>query len=221
MTLPSDLTLTHPFIMIRQTALTTLAALAFSASSLLAAPQTFDFKDAKGVNNATFKLDAPLEAINGAANGVSGTLTIDPEAPEKTAGKIIVDAKTLHVENAAMKEHLHGPQWLDSAKYGEISFELVKLTDIKTESDVTEATALGKFTLHGVTKELSVPVKATLLKGKLGARTNGKVEGDLLVLRSNFTIKRTDYGINPSAPTDKVADEIQISLSIAGASPKA
>lgn len=206
--------------MIKSSALAALAAFALTALPVAAAPQTFDFKDPKGVNNATFKLDAPLEAINGTANGVSGTVTIDTEAPEKTTGKIVIDAKTLHVENATMKEHMHSPQWLDTAKYPEISFELTKLTNVKTEGDVTEATVVGKFSLHGVTKEISVPVKATLLKGKLGARTNGKVEGDLLVLRSTFTIKRSEYGINPSAPTDKVADEIQISLSIAGASPK-
>jgi polyisoprenoid-binding protein YceI len=47
-----------------------------------------------------------------------------------------------------------------------------------------------------------------------------KLEGDLLVIRSNFTIKRSDFGINPSAPQDKVSDEIQLTLSIAGASPR-
>lgn len=197
-----------------------LAAFALTVVSAAAAPQTFDFKDPKGVNNATFKLDAPLEAINGAANGISGTLTIDPDAPEKTTGTIVVDAKTLHVENSAMKEHLHGEQWLDTAKHGTISFKLEKTSEVKATGDVTEATATGKFSLHGVEKEITVPVKATLLKDKLGARTNGRIEGDLLVLRSTFTIKRSDYGINPGAPTDKVADEIEISLSIAGASPK-
>ena len=36
-----------------------LLALASLTSAALAAPQTFDFKDPKGVNNAVFKLDAP------------------------------------------------------------------------------------------------------------------------------------------------------------------
>ncbi|MGL5020036.1 MAG: YceI family protein, partial [Luteolibacter sp.] len=62
--------------------------------------------------------------------------------------------------------------------------------------------------------------KITLLPGKLADRSNGKMQGDLLVVRSSFTIKRSDFKINTEAPTDKVADEIEISLAIAGAAPK-
>ena len=35
-------------------------------TTLVAAPIEFDFKDPKGVNNAVFKTDAPLESINAA-----------------------------------------------------------------------------------------------------------------------------------------------------------
>ena len=86
---------------------------------------------------------------------------------------------------------------------------------------MAEATVEGKFTLKGVTKPVSVPAKVTLLPGKLADRTNGKMKGDLIVVRSTFTIKRSDYGINPGAPVDKVSDEIEISLALAGASPEA
>ena len=67
--------------------LNTFLVLAGVASAALAAPQTFDFKDPKGVNNAVFKLDAPLEAINGTANGISGTVTFDPATrPPRAVG---------------------------------------------------------------------------------------------------------------------------------------
>ena len=45
------------------------------------------------------------------------------------------------------------------------------------------------------------------------------MKGDLAVIRTSFTLKRSDFGINPKAPEDKVSDEIAVSLSIAGASP--
>ena len=200
----------------KQTLVTLIVAGGITLSAS-AAPQSFDFKDAKGVNNATFKLDAPLEAINGSANGVSGTVDFDADKPAATKGKIVVAAKSLTVGNSMMQEHLHSDGWLDVAKHTEISFDVKSLKDAKTKDNVTTATAVGTFTLKGVSKEISVPVKLTYLKGKLADRTMGKAKGDLLVVRSSFTIKRGDYGIKPGEYGDKVAEEIELSLSIAGA----
>jgi polyisoprenoid-binding protein YceI len=185
----------------------------------VAAPQTFDFKDPKGVNNAVFKLDAPLEAINGSASGVSGSVTFDPANPGATKGKIVVAASSLHVPNPMMKEHLHGAQWLDVAKQPEITFEAKELKNVKTAGDNTSAEVSGTLTIKGVAKEVTAPIKLSYLKGKLSQRVPN-LDGDLLVIRSNFSIKRSDFGINPGAPEDKVSDEIALTLSIAGSSPR-
>lgn len=197
-----------------------LATVILPLAAADAAEQTFDFKDPKGVNTARFMLDAPLESISGNANGVSGTLTIDPEKPEATKGSIVIDAKTLNVENAMMKEHMLGKEWLDVATHPTISFKVSGLTEYKLEGETATANVKGKFNLKGIEKEITVPARVTLLKDKLGARTGGKMQGDLLVVRTEFTIKRSDYGVNPKAPADKVAEDIVISLAIAGASPK-
>ena len=199
------------------TKLITLLGLMAMAGAAVAAPQTFDFKDPKGVNNAVFKLDAPLEAIQGSANGITGSVTFDPEQPALTKGKIVITAASLHVPNPMMNEHLHGGQWMDAAKYAEITFETELLKNVKTSGDATTADVTGKLTIKGVTKEVTAPIKLTYLKDKLGQRVPN-LKGDLLVLRSNFTIKRGDFGINPSAPQDKVSDDIELTLSIAGAS---
>lgn len=201
-----------------KTKLITSLVLSALTGVALAAPQTFDFKDPKGVNNAVFKLDAPLEAINGSANGITGTVEFDAENPAATKGKIVVTTESLTVPNAMMNGHLHSPMWLDAAQFKDITFETTALTNVKTEGTTTTADATGNFTVHGVTKAITVPVKLTYLKGKLGQRVP-KMEGDLLVIRAHFTIKRSDYGINPSAPSDKVSDEIELTLSLAGASP--
>lgn len=195
--------------------------LAVIVSGLVASAHaaTFDFKDPKGVNNAQFHLDAPLEAINGTANGVSGTVTVDPETFGDASGKIVIDASSLQVPNPMMNEHLHGEKWIDAAKYPEISFELKSLEDLKKDGPAATANAVGIFTLHGVSKEITVPVKVTYLPGRLKDRTPN-AEGDLLVIRSEFSIKRGDYGIQPGQAEDKVASEIKITLAIAGAAPK-
>ncbi|HLP78695.1 MAG TPA: YceI family protein [Candidatus Paceibacterota bacterium] len=196
--------------------LTLLAALSGSA---FAAPETFDFKDPKGVNNAQFKLDAPLEAVTGHANGISGTVIFDPEKPGDTKGKIVVASQSLSVPNSMMQGHLHSDKWMDVAKHPEIFFEVKELKNVKTSGGATTADATGTFTCKGVSKELTVPVKLTYLKDKLSQRVPN-MNGDLLVIRANFTIKRSDFNIMAHQVEDKVSDEIELSLAIAGASSK-
>ncbi|MGB8368817.1 MAG: YceI family protein [Limisphaerales bacterium] len=201
-----------------KTKLILLASIAL-AGAALAAPQTFDFKDPKGINNAGFKLDAPLEAINGSASDISGTVTFDPENPGATKGKIIVATRSLMLPNPTQKQHMLSDKWLDATKYPEISFESKEFKNVRTAGDTTTADVTGTFTLKGVSKELTVPVKLTCLKDKLGQRVPNQ-KGDLLVIRASFTIKRGDFNINPGQFEDKVSDTIELTLSIAGASPK-
>jgi polyisoprenoid-binding protein YceI len=189
------------------------------ATAVYAAPQSFDFKDPKGVNNAIFKLDAPLESINGSANGITGTVSFDPENPGATTGKIVVTTASLTVPNPMQNTHMHSDKWLDAAQYPEITFEAKSLANVKTDGNVTTADATGTFTLHGVAKEITVPVKLTYLADKLSARVPN-LKGDLLVIRANFNINREDFNIQKGQFEDKVSPTIDLSLSIAGASIK-
>lgn len=114
---------------------------------------------------------------------------------------------------------MRSDKWLDVTKYPEISFEAKELKNVKTEGDVTTADAVGTFTCKGVSKDMIVPVKLTYLKDKLSQRVPN-MNGDLLVIRSNFSIKRSDFNINPGQFEDKVSEDIAITLSIAGAAAK-
>lgn len=199
-------------------ALACLSALCLG-SSLMAAPIDFDFKDPKGVNNVAFSMDAPLESISGTASGISGKVTFDPQHPDTVKGKIVLEAGSLHVGNPMMKEHMHGKMWMDVAANPSITFELDSVKNVKTTGNETTADAVGKLSMKGVTKEITVPVKFTYLKDKLKTR-GGPREGDLLVVRSQFKVKRTDFGINAGQGEDKVSNEIDLRLSLAGAAPK-
>ena len=189
--------------------LTHIIPLLTLATAVYAAPQAFDFKDPKGVNNAVFKLDAPLESINGSANGISGSVSFDAENPSATTGKIVVTTDSLTVPNPMMNGHLHSDKWLDAAKFPEITFEVKSLANVKTDGNATTADVTGTFALHGVTNEITAPVKLTYLKDKLGDRVPN-MKGDLLVIRANFKINKGQYA-------DKVSTTIELSLSIAGA----
>ncbi|MDB6112805.1 MAG: YceI family protein [Pedosphaera sp.] len=195
-----------------------LAASMGFGSSAFAGPQSFDFKDPKGVNNVVFKTDAPLESINGTANGISGAVSFDPADPGSVKGKIVVESASLRVPNDMMLGHLRSDKWLDVAQYPQITFEALSATNVKTTANVTTADVVGTMTLHGVSQKVTVPVKITYLKDKLKDRFP-KLQGDLLVLRSTFIVKRSDYGINKGTGEDKVSDDIELNLSLAGQSP--
>jgi len=177
----------------------------------------FDFRDPKKVNNVVFLMDAPLEAINGTATGVSGTVSFDPAKPAATTGKIVLSTSSLHVDNPVMKKHMLDEGWMHVSKFPTIEFVVGKMTEVKTSGTTIIATIAGKLTVKGVTKKVSVPVRLTYLKGMLIKRN--RVPGDLLVLRSDFTIKRSDYGINAGNNEEKVSDEIELKLRVAGAAP--
>ena len=204
-----------------QSLLFTYAVICAVSPSLQAEVKTYDFEDPKGVNNVSFLFDAPLESISGNARGVSGIVTFDSTNPKAVSGTITIETASLTATNNKLQAHMLGKGWLDAASHPEITFVARSVSKVEKFKDGFKAKLTGDFTLKGVTKELVVPVTFTYLPGMLGKRSNGAMEGDLLVLRSTFTINRSVYGIKPGQNLDKVAEEIELRLAIAGAAPDA
>lgn len=197
-----------------------VTTLVVAVSQLGAESISFDFADPKGVNTVNFHMDATLESISGNAKGVSGRIQFDPQDPAKTSGHLQIDTASLYVANPRMKEHMHGPTWMDVAKHPDIRFTMGSLRNIDTTGNITTADVNGELTIKGVTRPVTAKATLTFLQGKLKARMGPRgSEGDLLVIRTKFSINRTDYGINEGQLTERVADEIEISLSIAGQAP--
>lgn len=195
-----------------------LGVAASLALTSIAGAKSFDLKDQKGVNNIVFLLDAPLESINGTASGISGTLNYDPAKPEATKGKIVVAVDSMEVANSKMKEHMMGGYWLEQSKYPEITYELEGLSDVKKDGDTVSAMAHGTMTIKGVSQHVMAPLSFTYLPGAMKARQD--VEGDIVVIRSKFSVKRGDFGIQSGQREDKVANEVELRLSVAGFAPK-
>lgn len=190
-------------------------ALASYCGVTRAAATEFDFKDPKKVNTISIFLDSKLEPIVGLASGISGLVTYDPAKPEALTGKIVVESKSIQFANNGLEEALHGPDWLDSKTNPEITFNVKKVEDVKKDGDKTRMMVTGDFLCKGVTKEIKVPVEATVVPNGAAQRTrNGK--GDLLVLRSNFVVKRSDFKLKDDMGADIVADDMELRVAIVG-----
>lgn len=189
-------------------------------STGFAAAKEFDFKDPKGVNAVIVTLDSLLEPVSGIARGVTGMVRFDPEKPGRTSGKIVVEVASLEFPHDRYTATAHGERGLDGQKYPNIEFVLKSARNVKKSAlNVFEGTIEGDFSVHGVTKSLTVPMKATYLPGKAGARNRGAA-GDLLVLRTTFPIKRSDFNISQGLAGEVVAEEIEIRVAIVGVAPE-
>ncbi len=202
----------------------------FAAGAATAALATFGFysltatsyslKDPKGVNTIQFSLDGRIEQMTGHTTGISGDISFDPEKPEATTGKVVIDASTIKMANPTMTEHMHSAQWMDVEKFPEVTFEIVSVNNV-TKTDDADATwtadVAGDFTMHGVTKRITIPVRAVHLPGQLPNRN--RVPGDLLVLRSEFDLSRKDFNINTGSPVDVVSDTIHVRFSVGSFAP--
>lgn len=178
--------------------------------------KSFDFKDPKGVNAISISLDSELEPMIGTGSAVSGTLTLDPAHPEGATGELKLDASSIHMTNDRMTGVLHGADWLDVQNHPAVTVAITKVSQVKSAgSNVFDLVCDANITIKGVSKTQSIPVKATYLPGRAGDRMRGS-QGDLLVLRSSFIVKRSDYGIKLDSPVTVVADEIRITGAIVG-----
>lgn len=187
------------------------------AAPAMADTQTFDFNDPKGVNAIVFVMDSEIEPIMGMASGIGGTIEYDKDDPSSFTGTITIDAKKLRTSNPTMASHLHSADWMNVSENPTISFEFSNAEVINADGEEGEAglNVEGKLTVAGMTIDKQVSVLATVQEDAAAKR--GQAEsGDLLVLRSTFTVNRKDFGLKPDMGTEKVGPEITILVAIVG-----
>lgn len=187
------------------------------APTLFGDAQEFDFTDPKGVNSVSFILDSEVEPIVGFAGGVSGKISFDPKKPKALTGRLVIDARSIRLQNERMQREVLGPEWLDAENNPQITFEVKKVKTAKKDrkkKGTLNYTLVGEFTIKGVTKKVTVKASASHLPGRLRRRFPGKGDGDLLVLRAQFTISRKDFKIGRRMLG--VADAMEIRVAIVG-----
>lgn len=141
----------------------------------------------------------------GRANSPTGTFTIDDADASKSSISISVKADSIDTGNAARDTHLKGPDFFDAKQFPNITF---KSTAVKKTGEKTYEVT-GDFTLHGVTKPLTVTL-TKVGEGDKGAQAGGVRAG----YETSFTIKRTDFGM--TGMTQAVGDEVKLTVSFEG-----
>lgn len=177
--------------------------------------------DKVGENMMKYLSDAPLEKISGTAKGVSGQFTLDASNLEATTGTITVQVLSMKSGVTKRDEHMYNADWLDAEKYPTITFQIQKLENVQVSTDngisIIKANAVGKFTLHGVSKEMKIPIVMKYVKES--EATKKRASGDLVMVNANFSVALKDYNVKGKSGIvgSKVGESIQLEAALFGA----
>ncbi|MDX1694901.1 MAG: YceI family protein [Ketobacteraceae bacterium] len=168
----------------------------------VAAPEKYiiDTKDAHAFIH--FKIQhLGYSWLYGRFDKFDGVLMLDEKNPENSSIKVTVDTASINSNHAERDKHLRGEDFLDVKKYPTAEFVS---TSVKKTGEKT-GLMKGKLTLHGVTREIEIPIKHVGGgKDPWGGYRHG--------FTGSTTLKLKDYGIDYDL--GPASTEVQLMLDI-------
>jgi polyisoprenoid-binding protein YceI len=190
--------------MLRKLRITALFIAALAPAALFAADTyTID----KTHSDVTFQIRHFVSKVRGSFTDFEGTIQVDQARPEASSVVFTIKAASIDTNNDGRNKHLNSADFFDTEKFPEISFTSTKIAPAgKDRYDVT-----GNFTMHGVTKQITLPVTFT---GTARDPRGGERAGFELAT----TINRKDYGVNWNKALDSggfmLSDDVAVTISL-------
>jgi polyisoprenoid-binding protein YceI len=186
---------------------------ALMTTAALAAAETFVVD--KYHSEATFTIRHLITRVSGKFNDVSGSISVDRSNPTLSSVEFTIKTASIDTGVAPRDNDLRGANFFEVDKYPEITF---KSTTIKPsgKKDVYDVT--GAFTMHGVTKTITIPVEFLgFAKDQQGKERVGFV--------AHTTLNRQDYGIKWNRALDNggalLGDDVDITVNVDAVKPEA
>jgi polyisoprenoid-binding protein YceI len=182
-------------------------ALALASTSAFAADPPSTFRLDPVHSSVAFKIRHLVSKVSGQFTDFSGTIVGDPKAPAGATIAFTIKAASINTQNADRDKHLQSPDFFDAQKFPEISFTSSKIT--AKGSDKYEVT--GTFTMHGVSKDIVVPVS-------FGGVAKDPWGNDRAGFSIAMTLNRKDFGVNFNKVLDAggmmLGDDVEISIEL-------
>jgi polyisoprenoid-binding protein YceI len=178
-------------------------ATALASVSALADQPTYQVGQG-GKNVVEFHAEDTYDSFDGRTNKVTGIICADPAKPSAATVELKIDMASLDtgvsLRNREMRE-----LYLETSKYPTATFKSASVTapDSIGPNQPTDIKVTGDFTLHGVTKQMTIPVRVVLIP-------DGRIHATSL-----FTVKMPDFGIKvPKNILVTVDDQVPVRLDV-------
>ncbi len=149
--------------------------------------QTGDYKSNTAHTHVLFKAKHLGVAYTfGRFNEHEGSLYYDNMDPTDSQIEFNILTESVDTNNEKRDGHLRSPDFFDAANFPAISFKSDSIAKTDTENNYLVS---GKLSMHGVTKEITIPVEFT----GSGKTPQGQ---DVIGFYTEFKLDRSDYGMS-------------------------
>ncbi|PYN19875.1 MAG: hypothetical protein DMD99_24735 [Candidatus Rokuibacteriota bacterium] len=201
------------------TALATLVVVVVTSSGPVLA-ETMALKLLPNYSRATFKSDALLETFvgNTAAEGVAGTLTVDPARPQGASGMVKVDMNLVRTGIDKRDADMRGKNFLDTEVDANrwVTFEMksVEIAGPLEPGKAIPAKVRGILTVKQKPVERVADATVTWIKltpEQVESQKRFGFTADNIKVRARFGTTFTDHGMQvPQLLIFKVSNDIQL-----------
>ena len=146
-----------------------------------------------------------LSKVDGKFTDFAITLTDDEQDITKSSVSVVIKAASINTGIPARDNHLKSPDFFDVEKFPEITFQSKRI-----EKKGKQLFAIGTFTMHGVSKEITLPFQIT------GVSKDPALKKMNLGYSARIVLNRRDYGVNWSHPKvpNFVGDNVEIEINL-------
>jgi polyisoprenoid-binding protein YceI len=196
------------------------AALVVALATAQAHADVMSFRLLPNYSRATFKSDAPLETFvgNTAAEGLDGTLTLDPARPQAASGSVKVDMNLVKTGIDKRDADMRSKSYLDTEVEANrwVTFEVtgVDIAGPLEPGRAVPAKVKGILTVKQKPVERVADATVTWIKltpEEVEAQKRFGFTADNIKVRARFATTFTDHGLKiPAILFYKVSNDIQL-----------
>jgi polyisoprenoid-binding protein YceI len=173
-----------------------LGALLLAMLGATAAPaaEPLRFRIQPEASEITFRATSRLMNAEGHFGRFSGDVLADPNNPGGARITLSIDAASLDTGIQMRDKHLRSADFFDIERFPTITFQ-----SLRVEAAGRRATVIGRLSLHGVTREIAVPVDVQITE-------------TALVATGEFIVNRGEYAMNYNSLLNPIGNEVRVAF---------
>ena len=156
--------------------------------------ESLRFRIQPEASEITFRATSRLMNADGRFSRFSGDVMVDPTVLTSGRINLTIDAPSLDTGIEMRDKHLRSSDFLDVERFPTVVFQ-----SLRVEAAGRRATVVGRLTMHGVTREIAVPIDV-------------QITNTALVASGEFIVNRGEYAIIYNSFVNPIGNEVRVAF---------